>query len=740
MFFSDKPIDSKSDDLLNRKGFAKLLAQTIVKLDNTDTFTVGLFGKWGCGKTSLVNMTLEEVETLQAGKTREEQIVVVHFEPWNFTDTDQLLNQFFVRMANEFQKRGDKELTKIGKAMEKYAEAFGFLGFIPAIGTSWASVGKWSILHIGKAMQKGLDKRDVLKQKEQVIQLLKDQKSRILVVLDDIDRLSDEQIRYIFQLITSVARFPNTTYLLVFDKEIVVKALKDVQSGNGEDYLEKVIQIPIQIPDIRRTDLRNVLFNRLEGVKNKFEGIGYSHQHWERLFEPCVDPFVKNLRDINRLSNALLFKLTSIASEVDFTDMIALSLIEIHHPLIYEWIKNNKAILTGESDYSALGNSNTQKQWNAHYSEQLQRIILMERAEVAAADETKIVMKSLVNLFPYFASRVGSSTSDANDMAYFSRHNLVAQPNKFNRYFYIDGDDVIYKTTDVENIIRRMTVEEIVSFLLLQDGNGASYELLEDIKARITGLSGERAKVLASALFKSISSLKQTKQRSWLSVSAGSFAEDMMLALIGRIPVQERLAFFSEFIAAADKESMPPVARVINRIELGYGRLAAEGKARTEYGRVITQEELLVLEESFSKRVKELLEHISLFDFYEWRMIHYLMESFEPEFMNAYLNKALSEDENILKFLDNFVVPWIGTGTRYEVERTYTKYFTLNRVFESIMNCQKDGTFFALPEELQRKCAAFFMIESGEAKDEVSQDDAEQAIFAWKAMRQSSEQ
>jgi len=740
MFFSDKPIESKSDDLLNRKGFAKLLAQTIVRLDNTDTFTVGLFGKWGCGKTSLVNMTLAEVEALQAGKTLEEQIVVVHFEPWNFTDTNQLLTQFFVRMSNEFQKRGDKTLTEIGKAMEKYSDAFGVLEFIPAVGNSLAFFGKWSISHIGKEMQKGLDDRDVLKQKEQVIRLLKEQKSRILVVLDDIDRLSDEQIRYIFQLITSVARFPNTTYLLVFDKEIVVKALKDVQSGNGEDYLEKVIQIPIQIPDIRRTDLRNVLFNRLEGVKDKFEEIGFNHQHWQRLFAPCVDPFIKNLRDINRLSNALLFKLTSIASEVDFTDMIALSLIEIQHPLIYEWIKSNKAILTGENDYSTLGNRNNQNQWNAHYSEQLQRIVQMERADVEEADETKTVMKSLTNLFPYFASRVGSSSSDANDMAYFSRHNLVAHPNKFDRYFYIDGDDVVYKTTDVENIIRRMTVEEIVSFLLLQDENSASYELLEDINARIIELSGDRAKVLISALFKSISSLKQTKQRSLLSVSAASFAEYMMLDLTERIPGQERLAFLSEFIAGADKESMPPVARVINRIELGYGRLAAEGKARDEYKKVITEEELLMLEGRFAQRIKQILEYTSLFDFSEWRMIHHLMESFDPEFMNDYLNRAFSEDENILKFLDSFVVPWIGTGTRYEVERTYTKYFTLDRVFEAIVNCQKNGVFFELPEEVQRKCAAFFMIESGEAKVEVSQDDADQAIASWKAMGQSKEQ
>ena len=221
MFYSDKPIRSDNEDKFNRKGFAKLLAHTLVHLDSKDTFTVGLFGKWGCGKTSLVNITLAEIENIQADNGLEKQIIVVHFEPWNFTDTNQLLTQFFVRLANEFQKEGDKNLSRIGKALENYSDAFSLLEWIPSVGAPIASAGKWGLSRLGQKMQKGLDERDVLKQKEQVIQLLKTQANRILVVLDDIDRFSNEQIRYVFQLITSVARSPNTTYLLVFDKEIV---------------------------------------------------------------------------------------------------------------------------------------------------------------------------------------------------------------------------------------------------------------------------------------------------------------------------------------------------------------------------------------------------------------------------------------------------------------------------------------------------------------------------------------
>ena len=123
---------------------------------------------------------------------------------------------------------------RLYRQRRRYSDAFGLLELIPGVRAPIASASKWGLSRLGQKMQKGLD---------------------------DIDHLSNEQIRYVFQLITSVARFPNTIYLLVFDKEIVVEALKDVQSGNGQDYLEKVIQMPIQIPDIQRSDLRNILFD-----------------------------------------------------------------------------------------------------------------------------------------------------------------------------------------------------------------------------------------------------------------------------------------------------------------------------------------------------------------------------------------------------------------------------------------------------------------------------------------------
>lgn len=733
MFYSDRPIRAENEDQLNRKGFAKHLAHTLVHLDSDDTFTVGLFGKWGCGKTSLVNMTLNEIENVQDKQISNEKIIVVHFEPWNFTDTNQLLTQFFVRLANEFQKKGDTNLTKIGKALESYSDAFGLLELIPAVGTPIAAASKWGLSLLGKKLQKGLDNRDVLKQKDQVVQLLKEQSNRILVVLDDIDRLSNEQIRYIFQLITSVARFPNTTYLLVFDKEIVVEALKDIQSGNGEDYLEKVIQMPIQIPDIKRSDLRNVLFDRLESIKNDFHELGFVQNHWQRLFETCVDPFVKHLRDINRLTNALRFKLTSISSEVDLADMIAISVFEIHHPLIFEWIKNNKSILTGENDFSSFGKNRSQKEWLEHYKGVLRGLYSQERPESIDEEELDQVIESLAELFPYFGQRIGI-IFEVCDFEKFGRNNQIAHPNKYERYFHLSVDDIPYRTAEVRDLILRLSENEIIDFLMTHEQNGTSYELLEDVKAHIGELTSDRAKVLAKALLRSMANLKQTVQRSLFSMSTGTYAEHMILDIVDRIPVTERMSYISDLIISSDMDTLQSVATIINMIELGYGRLSANGQERN-YSKVITLDELCEVETLFTGRIKKILKERSLFDFSEWRMVYHLLNSFDPEYTCNYLEKAFNDSKNVLWFLGQYITIWIGSGKTYEVQDEYTNHFTSEQVLNAIEACRQNGELFKFPEELQHKCAAFFLDASDilQYRDEISQDDVDNVVTKWKS-------
>lgn len=114
----------------------------------------------------------------------------------------------------------------------------------------------------GKRLSNGND-NNLNKKKEEVTKALSHQSHKFIVIIDDIDRLNNNQIKLIFQLVNSLAGFPNLIYLLSFDREIVVRALSEEQKCNGEEYLEKIIQVPFNIPEAKGDLVQSVFFEKL---------------------------------------------------------------------------------------------------------------------------------------------------------------------------------------------------------------------------------------------------------------------------------------------------------------------------------------------------------------------------------------------------------------------------------------------------------------------------------------------
>ena len=130
MFRSDQPIDTYKEDLLGRHSFAKALANAILSYEQNDSISVGLFGKWGSGKTSLINMTLEEIKSLSAQK----EPLVIKFNPWNFSDQNQLIQQFFNELSLVLCRDDSAERhIKIGRTIQKYSQFFEPFSYIPAL-------------------------------------------------------------------------------------------------------------------------------------------------------------------------------------------------------------------------------------------------------------------------------------------------------------------------------------------------------------------------------------------------------------------------------------------------------------------------------------------------------------------------------------------------------------------------------------------------------------------------------
>lgn len=728
MYYSDKPIERISEDKLDRKGFAKTIAKILFDLKQTDTFTLGLLGKWGVGKTSLVNLILSEFYDLD--EKNNSNTIILKFEPWHFTDTTQLISQFLIQLAYKFNGKKKEKISEIGEALTKYSVAFELAEYLPfPYANAVGKFGKFAMSFIGDKLQRAqIDKKDILRQKECVVNLLKKKKQRMLVIIDDIDRLSNEQIREVFQLVSSVAKFPYVTYLLVFDKDIVTKALEKVQEGDGNDYLEKIIQVPIEVPPIKQGKLFELLFQELTKLTDLFPDIPVVQEHWNAIFNYCVAPFVNTIRDVNRLLNLLQYKFCGISSDIDFSDMVAISVIELFLPKVYKWIKQNKNTLVGlDTGMNLLGKKESTDECKGRYSKEIAALLNNTNQY-----NIKVVMQCLTMLFPPFAKRTGYIFTQI-DRRESRKHNYIYNEVKFDRYFSVDIDDVGIKSALVEKAIYSNSVPELNQFFLAANSNESIYELLEEIKARLSDLNSDRASIIASSLLESLSSICSQDRKALFGFSSQENAIHLAYDLFDIIDKDVRFKTLNDIIACMPVNNIDGIAHFLNMIELAYGRLAANGQERSEIKKIITLDELKKLEKAFIERCATTLQNESLFSSPSWKMAYYLINSYDKNFSNELMKKELLDDVNVVKFILYFVGQWEGDEISYEI-RTPIDYLSNEQVLSSISNLRQDKRLFSLDKEYQYGAGAFFIAikNNGRISEHIPQKEIVQLLSEWR--------
>lgn len=172
---------------------------------------------------------------------------------------------------------------------------------------------------------------------------------KIIVIIDDIDRLTNIQIRDIFQLVKQVTDFPNVIYILVMDRNVVQRVLTAVHEiDDGNEYLEKIIQILLGSSKLSKEKLNNIFLNQLETIlKNTSIEVKIDNSYWNNIFTNCISPYINNLRDVNRILNTFQFKYEVLQQETSFDDMIVITTLEVMEPKLYKWIFINKDTVCG---------------------------------------------------------------------------------------------------------------------------------------------------------------------------------------------------------------------------------------------------------------------------------------------------------------------------------------------------------------------------------------------------------
>ena len=339
----DVPINDISSDKFNRSGFAEVIADQLLDIstdNNKNTFVFGLYGKWGDGKTSFINLvkrclmlktdekvinkssiTIQNIQKLsnkvfnylikvllvyllwhivltdffietslgtnivnvllpmklnilyillffeiiiklfltlyiilmkpfsvnsilimiqkvhydifyskKEVKSGNDFPIIIDFSPWNTANKESLLNDFFNTLKNKIREEYTYIDNETINAIDEYMEAILF---------------KLSNGFVKTNMNKN---KDIMTLKNTLEKQLALQNKKFIIFIDDIDRLSPDEIFVMFKLIKSIANLPQIIYFLSFDKNIVAQALNQYTNNKGEEFLEKFIQAPIYLP------------------------------------------------------------------------------------------------------------------------------------------------------------------------------------------------------------------------------------------------------------------------------------------------------------------------------------------------------------------------------------------------------------------------------------------------------------------------------------------------------------
>lgn len=328
---SDKPIQSQSQDRFKRRSFATRIAETIIKNKDNESLVVGLYGIWGEGKTSVLNMIEEKLVSI-------EEIIVVKFNPWRFRNEDELIIYYFKTIS----KALDKELNSRKERVGGWLKKFGSLG----------SVIKMDLSKVGESLSH-IDVEDL---KDRVNDFLLRSEKRLVVFIDDVDRLDKQELYGIFKLVKLTGDFQKTNFVLAFDDEMVASSIGErYAEGNkfsGYNFLEKIVQVPLRIPKAITSDLQEYLFELLnDAFKNneielkENEAVEIGGQISQNLMIQITTP-----RLAVRFANSLSFLVPLLKGEVNMGDLILLEGVRLFYPKHFQLIRRHPEYFISSSE------------------------------------------------------------------------------------------------------------------------------------------------------------------------------------------------------------------------------------------------------------------------------------------------------------------------------------------------------------------------------------------------------
>ena len=713
---ADKPIKTGLEDLLGRSFFSKQLAKALYECDASDGLVIGLFGEWGSGKTSVINMTMNEIKNM--GEESENEPLIVTFSPWNYSDKDNLTRLFFHRLITRIEGQDNQaKKEELGKNLKKYVNILDGLALVPVFGNVFATVSKGLATDY---VDKLLEVPDLDKAKEDLEIILKESNQKIIVVIDDIDRLTNSQIRDIFHLAKQVGNFSNIVYILSMDREIVCRALQEIHNIDGNEYLEKIIQVPFEIPNVRKDKVQQYLLNQLNHIIREIAGdIEVDNRYWDKIFMNCIMPYIDNLRDVNRIINVFKFKYEVLYQEICIEDMIGITILEVLEPKLYKWIYNHKDILCNSTHYKIFRTNEGAIEYRKRYYDEFKGMGISPEKSI----------RCVSTIFPVFAKEIneyqGSYQSNADD----KKKMRICDDEKFNIYFRYDLDSVEVSRTTIKEWIYTFNENELVSSIDEINDKGNIIYFLEEVLSLIDDVPCKRINLIVSVILSSQWNFKGETDTGLFTRTAYDLAIDLVEELLYRIKIeQERFELLYSILNDMDKNHVGAIAIILYRIKLFYERNSEEVNTKA----IISLEQLLKLEEKYLVKIRLIIESEESLSIEMFSVAFRLWGELDKQGTLEYFNKISTNAINILKFICVFATRQNGTnGSRWSFDISgYEQYISKDEIYHVVKRLSNiDLLEFTKIEKL--KLATFVLNYKAHELFSANEEQAQELVDQW---------
>lgn len=380
MIITDEPKTKPEEDRLNRAQFASRIANTITKHTFEGNFVQVINGPWGSGKTTVANLIEYNIETYNITSPNSEQIEVIRVNVWMHGNDGLLISE----LLKAIKERVLLRMQPFPRLMAKTEKFINKVPLLPKwlrssimtclqyvlrkinwvnssarkkLAACFSSVIKHTLNYYSQTASSIYD--DVVKNyldansrgesHLEIVKMLKKAKVKILVIIDDLDRVDEKSVINLMSSLKTVCSLPFVSYLMCMDKRLLPKALPSGKINKKHEYIAKIIQRTVELPYPEKALMADMFM----GACFEDGGNHVDNVRWDHFLKNGFSKWIITPRDVKIYANSFLQKKSEIPLPIDDIDVLFLEGISLYEPKLYQFIKENYVFLLDDVEVSA---------------------------------------------------------------------------------------------------------------------------------------------------------------------------------------------------------------------------------------------------------------------------------------------------------------------------------------------------------------------------------------------------